>query len=137
MPNRKFTPTEKQRIEVETLCGVGIPEEEIAKMIVNPNTGKPIDAKTLRKYFRRELDIGATKANAMVGQRLYKDAIDPDPKFIASRIFWARTRMRWKPATQVEVTGKDGEPLAPPVFNIGFVDPVDDTLGDDESRTEH
>lgn len=50
MPQR-FKPTEEQRRSVRVMSGFGVPQEDIAIHL-------EIDAKTLRKHFRRELDRG-------------------------------------------------------------------------------
>src|SRR5258706_9125376 len=60
----RFEPTEKQRGQVEAMARYGIPETEIARTI---GVSKP----TLLKYFRDELDTGATKANAQVGEFIF------------------------------------------------------------------
>jgi hypothetical protein len=62
MPRPRFDPTSEQRKVVEAMTGYGIPEVEIARSL-------RIDAKTLRKCFREELDLTATKANATAFQR--------------------------------------------------------------------
>ncbi len=56
MPRRAHEPTEKTRNEVQALAGFGVREDEIALYI-------GIDPKTLRKYYRPELDTGHIKAN--------------------------------------------------------------------------
>ena len=57
MGRRGHKPDPAGRRQVEALAGYGIPEAEIAGVI-------GIDAKTLRKHYRHELDHGHTKANA-------------------------------------------------------------------------
>jgi hypothetical protein len=51
MSKPAFVPTEKQREQVETLAGLLVSQETIARFL-------EIDGKTLRKYFRAELDYG-------------------------------------------------------------------------------
>jgi hypothetical protein len=58
---------------VQTFSAYGIPEEQIA-MAVGP---RGISAKTLRKYFHRELAAGMMKANA------------------TATISWLKSRMKW------------------------------------------
>ena len=43
-----FEPTKEQRRMVSILAGMGRPHKEIATLVVNPRTGKPIDDVTLR-----------------------------------------------------------------------------------------
>jgi len=51
MSRRAHQPDTSQRRQVETLAAYGIPETDISR-VVN------IDPKTLRKYYRAELDFG-------------------------------------------------------------------------------
>ena len=67
MANRgrpSFVATDKQRGEVETMHGYGIPEQAIAD---KPGISKP----TLRKHFEPELKNGATTANIAVADFLF------------------------------------------------------------------
>ena len=54
-----------------------------------------IDAKTLRKHYRDELDLGAVKANAQVAGFLFNSARNGN---VTAQIFWLKTRARWKEA---------------------------------------
>jgi hypothetical protein len=51
----QFVPTQEQRLRVSVYVGAGLTQAEIAKLIVNPGTGRPVDEKTLRKFFAPEL----------------------------------------------------------------------------------
>ena len=111
------------------MSSYGIPEEGIARLIINPRTGKPITAKTLRKHFREELDTGMTKANAQVVQTLFRQATGapaewktmPDGSQVKVReeikpifqcaIYWTKARMGWREKSDVEVSGQDGGPI--------------------------
>jgi len=95
---KSFEPTEQQRRMVESLAGCGMPQESIARIM-------EIDAKTLRKHFRRELDCGADKANAQVAGALFKMAISC--KCVAATIFWLKTRLKWKDSLRLEHAGAD------------------------------
>ena len=103
-----FQPTEEQRRQVEAMVGYGIREADIAKLIVNPQTHRPIDEKTLRLHFGDEIARGQVKANAAVAQTLFKLATGGN---VAAAIFWAKTRMRWKETNVAESVGKDGGPI--------------------------
>jgi hypothetical protein len=69
--SKKFVPTADHRGNVEAMTGFGIPKEEICRLIKNPETGKPIDKKTLELHFREEIETGQIKANATVGRFIY------------------------------------------------------------------
>lgn len=68
------------------MSAYGIPEPDIARVV-------GIDPKTLRKYYRDELDLGSTKANAQVAGFLFSAARNGN---VTAQIFWLKTRARWK-----------------------------------------
>lgn len=126
MAGRKpFEPTPEQRGFVESLTGYGMKQAEIARLVINPTTQKPIDAKTLREHFRAELDVGQTKVFAKVAESIVIQAIgapavyDKDknlirkeqPRVPSAAFFFAKCQMRWKETEHVELTGKDGGPV--------------------------
>jgi AcrR family transcriptional regulator len=110
----RFEPTEKQRGQVEAMARYGIPETEIARTI---GVSKP----TLLKYFRDELDTGATKANAQVGEFIFstilgvpipgRPPVSDERARATLAIFWAKTRMHWKETNVHEHSGKHGNPI--------------------------
>ena len=57
MPGRSgrktFVPTPEQRNSVKVLAKLGIPQEKICQLVINPQTGKPLDQKSSRKHFKR------------------------------------------------------------------------------------
>ena len=90
MPRPRFEPTAEQRKTVEAMAAYGLREDQIASTI-GP---KGIDPKTLRKHFRRELLLGATKANSKVAETTYQMAISG--KCPAMTIFWMKCRNGWR-----------------------------------------
>jgi len=87
-----YKPTDEERLLVEQMTAVGIPQESVAMVLRDG-----IDLKTLRKHFRRELDTAKIKANAKVGGTLFNKIMNGDT---TAAIFWAKTQMGWK-ETQV------------------------------------
>ena len=87
------------------MAAYGIPEAEVARTIGEHG----IDAKTLRKHFRRELDIGATKANSAVAQTLYKMATSGTSP--AATMFWLKCRAGWKEINVLQHSGPNGGPI--------------------------
>src|SRR5471030_1098450 len=65
MSRNPHEPTPETRKLVRTLAGVGQDQEDIAKQV-------GISAKTLRLYYREELDDGKAEANAAVIGKLYE-----------------------------------------------------------------
>ncbi len=100
----KYGPTPEKRSQVETMAGFGIPEKDIGLSM-------DIDAKTLRKYYRKELDTGHIKANAAVAQSLYKKATGDASQSVTAAIFWLKTRAGWKETVINEMVGEGGGPV--------------------------
>jgi hypothetical protein len=74
------------------MAAYGIPADDISRVV-------GIDAKTLRKHYRDELDLGETKANAQIAGFLFNAAKSGN---VTAQIFWLKTRARWR-ETPVEL----------------------------------
>ena len=111
MPNKSHQPTDKTRSEVSALASFGIPQMDIAAYI-------GVSHPTLRKHYDHELKVSYIKANAAVGDYLYrlasgmalKDPENPASHSECSRsaMFWAKTRMQWRETNHVDHTSSDG-----------------------------
>jgi hypothetical protein len=97
MSRRRHEATAKSRREVQTLAGLGIQQSAIASLI-------NCDEKTLRKYYRRELDVGVTEANARVAASLYNLAVKEGN--VTACIWWTKCRMGWREQQDLNVGGK-------------------------------
>ena len=86
MARPAFVVTEAMCERVRYLAGLGVPQEELAKII-------GCCPKTLRKRFRDELDRGAAEANASVAGYLFNSAKAGN---VAAQIFWLKTRAHWR-----------------------------------------
>ena len=104
---KTFEPTPEHRSQVKILVGLGIPQEQICLLVINPQTGKPLDPKSLRKQFKREIAISTTELHARVSNFIVSSifgmtppagtvAIDNQHVRGALAIFFAKTRMGWK-----------------------------------------
>ena len=91
-------PTDATRQTVQLHTTVGTDQETIARVL-------GIDPKTLRKYYRDELDLAKCKANATIGGALFNKAKGGDT---AAMIFWMKTQAGWKETTVVDNTSSDG-----------------------------
>lgn len=113
MAGRKpFEPTDADRKMVKALSMFGVPHEAIAGHVINPQTTKAIDAKSLRKHFRDELDSGEAASKALVAKTVFRHATGKGAGAASAAIFLAKVRLGWKePAQSVELTGKDGGPV--------------------------
>lgn len=92
----RFAPTDAQRTTVRVMAACGAPHEAICQAVINDQTGRPIDTKTLRLAFRSELDDGKATANAMVAQSLFKRAIGSGPQSVTAAIFWMKAQAGWR-----------------------------------------
>ena len=115
MARPSFQPTAEHRELVEQLAAFGIPQGDIAKFIKGKN-GDPITERTMRKYFRYELDCGEVKANVKVAKGLFKNATTATDSHPGgnptSQIFWLKTRGGWKETPKpLELTGPNGGPV--------------------------
>ena len=104
MARPSHQPDAFHRRQVEALAGYGVPEAEIAGMM-------GIDPKTLRKYYRHELDFGHTKANAKVAENLFRKATGEGRESVTAAIFWLKARARWKETVLNEHGGIEGGPI--------------------------
>lgn len=106
-------PTKVTREVVKLHSMVGTPQEVIADIL-------NIDAKTLRKWYRKELDVSVAQANAQVGGALYNKAIKGDT---AAAIFWLKTRAGFREKQEVDHTSSDGS-MTPKAGNIIIGDEI-------------
>ncbi|HAF38275.1 MAG TPA: hypothetical protein DCG72_04745 [Gammaproteobacteria bacterium] len=91
-------PTAENRQIVQLHATIGTPQEDIARVL-------GIDPKTLRKYYRDELDLASAKANATIGGALFNKAKGGDT---AAMIFWMKTRAGWREKQEFDLTSSDG-----------------------------
>ena len=85
-PTSNHFPTEATRQTVQLHTMVGTTQSDIARVL-------DIDEKTLRKYYRGELDLAKAKSNATIGGALFNKAKNGDT---AAMIFWMKTQAGWR-----------------------------------------
>ena len=93
MPRTKFTPTREQRRVVREAAAYGVPQSAIAAMV------DVRSEKTLRKYFRKELDNGDARANFKVARSLYRSALNGS---VVAMMFWMKCRAGWRERPESE-----------------------------------
>jgi hypothetical protein len=86
MARRAFVVNEAVREQVRHLAGVGVRQDDIARII-------GCAPKTLRKRCREDLDRGVAEANATVSGYLFAAAKAGN---VTAQIFWLKTRARWR-----------------------------------------
>jgi hypothetical protein len=101
MARTAFVVTEALREKVRYLAGLGVPQDDIARLL-------SCAPKTLRKRFRDELDRGVAEANATISGSLFAAAKAGN---IAAMIFWMKTRAHWR----------ERPPADGPIANAGAV----------------
>ena len=118
-PEHEPTPATRQLVQLHAT--IGTQQSVIADII-------GIDAKTLRKHYRTELDHATAQANAAIGGALFNKAKGGDT---AAMIFWMKTRAGWRETQVVDNTSSDGSMTPRPTI-IEFVAPqVKADEGDD------
>ena len=126
-----MVPSPEQRNQVEVLAGFGVPQHQIAVLLV-------CDPKTLRKHFDAELSLGDAKAPAKIAQTLYNKAVSGDT---ACLIFWLKARAGWREKHDIEISGRDGKPLEPTVITYCWADspaaPTRTPIDADTTTIEH
>ena len=103
MAKKVFLATDEMRERVQYLAGRGVRQEDIVTI--------HCDAKTLRKHFRNELDLGMAEANAKVTGFLFDAA---EGGSVAAQIFWLKSRANWREAKEPEnpTPGSDAEAIS-------------------------
>jgi hypothetical protein len=86
MARKAFAVDEAVRERVRYLAGVGVRQDDIARII-------GCAAKTMRKRLREELDRGVAEANATISGSLFAAAKAGN---ITAQIFWLKTRAQWR-----------------------------------------
>ena len=96
-PTSNHVPNEATRQTVQLHTMVGTTQADISRVL-------DIDEKTLRKYYRDELDLAKAKANATIGGALFNKAKTGDT---AAMIFWMKTQAGWRESTNIDHTSSD------------------------------
>ena len=99
MARKPFVVNEAIREKVRHFAGVGVRQEDIAKII-------GCAPKTLRKRCRDDLDCGVAEANALVSGYLFANAKAGN---VAAQIFWLKTRARWRERAVPEHPAADSD----------------------------
>lgn len=107
-PHTKFEPTEDQRNVVSMLAAVMIPQEDIARVIINPDTKKPIALNTLKAAFPEELETGRLKVKAFTVGKLFGLIQKGVPSAI---YFYLKTQCGWRETSIHELQTKGGMSL--------------------------
>jgi hypothetical protein len=92
MARKAFAVNDGVREKVRYLAGVGLPQDDIAKIV-------GCAPKTLRKRCRNDLDRGIAEANATMCGYLFAAAKAGN---VVAQIFWLKTKAHWREKTAPE-----------------------------------
>jgi AcrR family transcriptional regulator len=109
-------PTDKDRRAVTALCAAGVREDDIARVL-------GVSGKTLRKHYRRELDIAVAMATLAVATRLWdfiEGRVGGPREQLTAAIFWLKTRAGWRETHRHEHGGARDAPPAPKIKMIAL-----------------
>lgn len=96
-------PTDQSRRTVEILAGMAIPSDKIADAL-------DIAKGTLRKHYRRELDVGAAKVEAKLVGSLLTIAGGKDATALKAIMFALQSRFGWSAYVPRPVAPLDERP---------------------------
>ena len=85
------------------MAGLGLPQDQIALLL-------EMDAKTLRKHLRDDLDRGMAEANVKIAQSLFNMATTGNN--VAAAIFWMKARAGWREKHEVMVSANPLEQIS-------------------------
>ncbi len=120
MSRKPHEPTNESRHLVQLHATIGTRQEIISDIL-------EIDTKTLRKYYRVELDQALAKANATIGGALFNKAKNGDT---SAQLFWMKTRAGWREKQDIDLTSSDGSMAQKPTI-IHLVGKLSDDNGED------
>jgi hypothetical protein len=116
----RFEPTDVQRAIVTVLSGMHVNWDEIRKLIVNPETQRPIPKTTLNRRFRHELDIGSVTLKELIASKFVAALERNEPWAVK----WGlRNRYHWVGEGSATVPVEVGEPSDMPNIQVTFVVP--------------
>lgn len=115
----EFIPNSGDIAWVVKAAAVGLPQEIIRLQIFNPDTGKPIDSKTLRKHFRLQLDTGLAQMGWKLLTTAFEVATDAGHnQCVQMNKFLCQTRLGLKETTVTEIVGEGGAAMGIPQLVI-------------------
>lgn len=107
-PSHMLEVTEDLRATVRKLAECGVSQEDMCKLITNPETGKPIHRNTLTKHFSEELDTALIElrvktASALIG------ALDDDKLKVSAAKWLEQSRFGYSEKRVNTIQDPNGE----------------------------
>lgn len=104
----RYHPTEEDQNIVQVLAGILTPHAEIALVVTNPKTKKPISITTLRKAFKAELAHGRARVKAFAVGKMFKLISNDHPAMI---MFYLKTQCGFRETSAHHLSGPGGGPI--------------------------
>lgn len=96
---------------VTELIEDGVPQRDIYKMIINPDTGSHISDKTFSSAFEDEIRDAHKIAIEKMEQNLFQKAMGDGKSAVTATIFWLKCRAGWKETNITQLQTADGQPF--------------------------
>lgn len=103
---KRWTPTEHDLKQIETMSGIGLSHEKIAAIL---KISRDVFEMTMKRLpaLRQAMDEGKSKAEQTITRCAFTMA-QTDPGMTR---FWLQCRAKWTPTTATHVSGPDGAPI--------------------------
>jgi len=106
--SERYKATEEDRNLVQVLAGILTPHTEIAMVVTNPRTKRPIAVGTLRKVFKTELAHGRARGKAFAVGKMFKLISADHPAMI---MFYLKTQCGFRETSHHQLSGAGGGPI--------------------------
>ena len=107
-----FVPTDEQRNTVGVMAAIGIPQERMRLLVINPRTKKPIEIPTLKRAFAWELEAGRAQTDLDFAIAIAAGIRAGDYQKLA---LYARNRLGWdrRQSATLELPTREGDTSEP------------------------
>jgi len=92
---RRYSPDAAERARVRRLAGFGLGPGRIAELVVNPQTGRRLTPRQLKRHFKAELRLGPAEAEAEVAGFLFHLATGVAKGNAAAARYWLERCAGW------------------------------------------
>lgn len=112
------------------MAGIRMTWEEIRRLVINPQTGRPITKTTLSRAFKAELADGKAKLKSIVATRFYEALHRGEPWAVQMGL---KTQFGWKPDGQGGLISPPEAAVSDNTVRVEFVLPAACLEGDEAS----
>jgi hypothetical protein len=115
-----YKPDEKSSKQISLMAGIVLTHDQISKVI-------GISDETLRRHYKKELEISKSLLNTQVASNLFRIATSSEKGAVAAAIFWMKTRAGWKET--IDISNEDGS-LKPEPVQVAVMNALNKVHGD-------